>query len=114
VTAYEGLERALQLNPNDLKMWQEWGELLFRESERENAISFLQEGIRHNPSFSELYYQIAAYYFELKKWNKGMPYLENALILDPGKHFLLFNIFPELRNVPAISALIRQYTGNEL
>jgi tetratricopeptide (TPR) repeat protein len=111
-TAYEALERALQINSADVKMWQDWGELLHRDENKDGAVTFLEEGIRMNPGASDLHYQLAAYLFELKQWNKGLVSLENALILEPAKHYILFNIFADLRAVPAIQSLIRQYTDD--
>jgi len=61
-----------------------------------------------------LYYQLAAYLFELKRWDKGLTNLENGLILDPAKSYILTNIFPELINVPSIKAMIQQYNDERL
>jgi tetratricopeptide (TPR) repeat protein len=109
IGAHEALEQALKLNSHDVKMWQDWGALLWGEDNKDGAISFLEEGIKLNPQMAELYYQIAAYFFAKKKASKGATYLENGLILDPSKHDILYDTIEETQDLPVVKNLIAQY-----
>jgi hypothetical protein len=56
-----------------------------------------------------LYYRMCAYLLSAGKYKQAYNYLENALILDFDKHYLLFDYFPELESQKALARLIDQY-----
>ena len=58
VSASEALEKAIFLNPHDVRLWRDWSHILAEEGNLEGACQFLQEGMRSNPAMSELYYLI--------------------------------------------------------
>ena len=72
---------------------------------------FLQEGIKNNPNSADLYFQLSAYFFATGRYSRGYTFLENGLLLDAGKQYVLFNLFPDLKKVASINDLINQYTS---
>lgn len=108
-SAYLFLERAIALAPHELTIWQDWSELLYEQDNFTGAIAVLEEGIKLNPSLVELYYQCAAYSLSSGFPQKGLRYLENALLLDYESHYLLFHHEPSLKDDRDVRALLRQY-----
>ncbi|MEO0639897.1 MAG: hypothetical protein AAFY70_09230, partial [Bacteroidota bacterium] len=64
---------------------------------------------KRNPTASELYYHCAAYCYEAGLDEKGLTYLENALLIDYHNHYMLFHHAPGLRQDPDVMELIEQY-----
>ena len=58
----------------------------------------------------ELYYQNAAFAFIVENYDHAYMMLENGLLLNPAKHYILFQIVTELKSVPAVRDLIAQYS----
>ena len=108
-SAYEALQEALRLNSADLRMWLEWSDMLWDDENFDGAISFLEEGIKMNPTLPELYFHAAGYSFMNGMAGKGANYLENALILDPSKRKLFLRMEPMLKELPMVRNLIAQY-----
>ncbi|RMG62503.1 MAG: tetratricopeptide repeat protein [Bacteroidetes bacterium] len=108
-SAYLFLERAIALAPDELTIWQDWSELLYEQENYPGAISMLEEGIKLNPGLSPLYYQCAAYCLSSGFPEKGLMYLENALLMDYDAHDLLFHYEPGLRDDRDVRLLLRQY-----
>ncbi len=107
--AYLYLQRALQLAPEEVTLWQDWAQLLYESQNFLGAVTYLEEGIKRNAQATELYYQCAAYAYEAGLREKGLLYLENALLLDFDGHYLLFHIDPSLRYEPSVMSVIEQY-----
>jgi tetratricopeptide (TPR) repeat protein len=98
------------MSPHDAGLWQDWAQMLYRDGNVFGAITYLEEGIKINPSQVDLYYQCAAYCLGHKNRDKGLLFLENALILDAKKHFLMFHIQAELQQDPEVVNLIDLYS----
>jgi tetratricopeptide (TPR) repeat protein len=107
--SYQYLDRCLKLTPEEVVYWQDWAQLLYDHKNAEGAIVYLTEAIRHHPTEADLYYQAAAYSFHTGDEAQGLELLENGLLVDAGKHYLLFHIAPELRKNAAVTRLICQY-----
>ena len=72
-------------------------------------MELVENAIEVQPDEAELYYRMCAYLLSAGKYKQAYNYLENALILDFDKHYLLFDYFPELESQKALARLIDQY-----
>jgi tetratricopeptide (TPR) repeat protein len=107
--AYFELQKVIDMDPNDLQLWEEWSDMLAENENIEGAITFLEEGIKHNPQAFTLYYRKSGYLFQLKKEAKALVMLENALLLSTDFIDDFWLQFPELVQNEKVRQLVRQY-----
>lgn len=109
VYAQTALARALQLAPDDVKLWQEWAARFEKDGELEVALDLLTDAIEINPLAAELLYQYSVYAFRAGRSNEALVFLENALLSDYSKHRIILRLSPEIWNLTPIRQLIEQY-----
>ena len=107
--SYRELQKAIDVNPNELQIWEEWAELLANNENPSGAITFLEEGIKHNPHAASLYFRSVGYLMRINKKAKALLMLENALLLGLDSLHLLHDLFPEYDTDEQVKQVIRQY-----
>ena len=102
----EAFEKATELNPNDKHVWKDYAFIYYDQKEYESALAIINVGIKFLPEVAELYY--LAFVFSLKAGNikESLNILENALILDAEKQYMLFDYFDSLEEQKAIVHII--------
>jgi tetratricopeptide (TPR) repeat protein len=97
------------LAPTNKDIWLNWSIILYDQGNFEGAIDLIHNALELQPDAAELHYRLCAYLLSAGKYKEAYNYLENALILDFDKHYLLFEYFPELESQRALARLIDQY-----
>lgn len=111
--ALRAYHRVSQTDPMHPDIWLDLAELYDELGDPEMACDTLEEGIRHQPSLSLLYYRKAAYLLKLGREAQAMTYLTVALETDPVKVAEFLDYAPAGSHSPAISGLIERHTGHK-
>jgi len=109
VSAYEALQKAVCISPDDVSLWINWSERLDNDGNTDGAVLLLEEGLRLNPASLELIYRYSAFLFKIGRTNEAFAYLENGLLIDFDKHTLLYQICPQIMVLLPIQEVIEQY-----
>ncbi|MFW5658626.1 MAG: tetratricopeptide repeat protein, partial [Bacteroidota bacterium] len=109
VSAYEALERALEIDDSDVETMRHWATMLADDNRTDKALEMLARGLQAQPKAVELAYLYAAIAFRVGRLNEAFVILENALMADFEKHQMLYDYCPEIANIRTIQELIAQY-----
>jgi predicted O-linked N-acetylglucosamine transferase (SPINDLY family) len=118
--ANEALEKAIEINePDDLKIWSEFGNLCQHFGRFSEAINFYDRSIALDPSSSEVHFNKGVAQGELKNWKQALQSYENCLKIDPkavqalnnkGNCFYSLGLFKEaLETFYAVTEVDPQY-----
>lgn len=69
---------AVRLNPHHVEAWSTGSYWYFRTGDREKALQFASEGIRHNPTAYVLHLDRGIIYYHLHNWDRSVRDLEAA------------------------------------
>jgi tetratricopeptide (TPR) repeat protein len=70
--AIKCFDKAIALDPNDLKSHLNIGLIYSKKGDTKKAISYYKKAIAINPDFAEAHYNLGAIYAEKRKWGKAI------------------------------------------
>ena len=81
--ADEAYKKAAELNPNDAKVWNNWGASLFNQKKYDEGIVKSKNALEIEPSFAEAWVNWGAALAQLKKYDEAIDKFKEALKYDP-------------------------------
>lgn len=88
-------KKVLKIDPEFPKVFETLGEILIKRGAYEEAIEYLQRGIKKEPYNHMLYYLLAISHWNLRNLTEAKEAIETAIDLEPGKA-ILWETFGEL------------------
>lgn len=107
--AQEIYKTLLDIDPTMMEAWMDWSYIIYMRGDVDLAIAVLKEAIKIDPECHPYQYRVAIYLLEAGRQTEALYYLENALTLCYDDHFLLFEMAPQLKLIPAVTELIENY-----
>ncbi len=102
-------DKALELEPNSKKNWIGLAKCFFSIDDHEEAVSCLDTALQHFESDIELTYIKSAYLINCGRKNEGIIELEKSLAYNFDKHYVLFEIVPDLTDNEHVLSIIEQH-----
>ncbi len=107
--AEAGYRKATELSESILDYWVDWADVLYLLGEYKTAIDKLLQVNQKNPNSPEIYYRLAAFYWENQENSQSLEWLKRGLILDADKVIMLSILFPQLWENKTIQELIKNF-----
>ncbi len=93
----------------DPEVFIDYAELLFDLCEFEEGMEILYKGVQLNPDSADMQYRLSGYLYTLQESDEANIYFEKALKIDPDRRMFFFELFPKLRQNPAIKGMLRKF-----
>lgn len=90
----------------DARVFIDYAELLFDMCEFDNGMEVLYSGLQHNETSAEMNYRVAGYLYTLQENDEADIYFEKGLKLDADRRRYFFELFPKLKNHPAVKRIM--------
>ena len=107
--AVNAFEKAININPESIRVWLEYSEFMDRREGAAEAIDILMEGMIYHEEGPEFNYRLAAYLLKASREAEALIYLGEALLEDYEKHKLFLNYYPEAINNQNVLHLLEIY-----
>jgi tetratricopeptide (TPR) repeat protein len=102
-------EKAINVNPENLRVWIEYSEFVDKNKGADEAVTIMFEGMVYNEEQAEYYYRMVAYLLKTGRESEALIYFGEALLEDYENHHLLFSYYPEAINNQNINQLLEIY-----
>ena len=97
------LQQALDLNPNDARIFNEMGEVLLYAGQTDNAITFMKMGLRFNPIATPgIYMELGLAYYLKERYDDTVKIVQQGLAKKPdfvGYHIVIAAAYAQLGKV---------------
>ena len=97
------LQQALDLNPNDARIFNEMGEVLLYAGQTDNAIKFMKMGLRFNPIATPgIYMELGLAYYLKERYDDTVKIVQQGLAKKPdfvGYHIVIAAAYAQLGKV---------------
>ena len=104
--AEEVYAKLVDLDPGMMEAYLDWSFIKFNEGLFDQAEKIIREGLKYDPECHQYYYRLVVYLYSLGRAQEALICLEKGLSIQFIDHFLVFDIAPNVRNVPEIVAVI--------
>ena len=102
-------EKAININPESIRVWIEYSEFMDRRQGPAEAVDIMMEGMIYHEQEPEFNYRLAAYLLKASREAEALIYLGEGLLEDYEKHLLLLNYYPEAINNQNVLHLLEIY-----
>ena len=103
-------EKLITLGHIDPDIFIDYAELLFDLCEFEQGMEILYQGVQLNPDSAEINYRLSGYLYTLQESDEANIYFKKALKIDPDRRMFFFQLFPNLKELPSVRQLSREYS----
>lgn len=104
--AERGYKRTLELGNYELETWLERSDILTTLGEFEAACFNLIQGSEFYPENAEIEYRLGGLYFTMHQIEEGRFHLKNAVNLNIDYSFIISELFPNLKDMLMVKAII--------
>jgi tetratricopeptide (TPR) repeat protein len=102
-------KRLLELDPGMMEVYMDYSYLLFKTDRLSEAIELVEKALGYDNDCHQYHYRMVILLYAAAKEREALRHLELGLQIHFADYLLVFEIAPELRNVPAIMATIDSY-----
>jgi tetratricopeptide (TPR) repeat protein len=105
-------KRLLEVDPGMMEVYMDYSFLLFKLNRLPEAIELVKTALSYDNDCHQYHYRMVVFLYAAAKQQEALLHLEKGLQIHFLDHFLMFEIAPELRNVPAIMSLIDSHRAD--
>lgn len=106
--------RLLEIDPGMMEVYMDYSFMLYKLDRLAEAIEWVRKALMLDNTCHQYHYRMVVFLYAVAKEKEALTHLEIALSLHYKDYFLLFEIAPELRNVPIIMAMIDSHKPDSL
>ena len=106
-------EEAIEMDPYNEAVWEDYSNCLYQCDMVEDAVSVLESALFVMTDSAKLRYLLSAYLYKAGKKQQAKYEFEKALSMDFLNHELYINAFPHLKKEESVRALIEQFKKND-
>lgn len=107
--ATEQYEKALKLDPNNVKAYSNWGRVLQEQKKYDEAIEKYDKAIKIDPNYANVYNNYGTLLYDLEKYKEALEQYQKAINLNPNLFYVYRNWGLALEKLQSFDIAIEKY-----